>query len=175
MENKEETKEILPVNINKLVTKIESIKNKMVDQKKNMEDIANELKSFEKSLLKLVNKYVKKHPGNACDSSDKVTKKKSGFAMPVKVSDDLCEFMGVERGTLIARTEATKYLYLYIMNHGLKNPIEKKYILPDDVLWKLLGEEARGKEITHFNIQKYMNKHFSREPTVPPEAPSLKR
>ena len=150
MDNTEEEK--LPININKLVIKIESIKNKMINQKKNMEEITNEIKIFEKSLLKLVKKYVKKdEPENAGE------KKKSGFAVPVKVSDDLCEFMGQPKGSLIARTEVTKFLNIYIKEHELK---EKKYIVPDDVLWKLLGEEARDKELTYFTIQKYMNKHF---------------
>jgi chromatin remodeling complex protein RSC6 len=166
-ENSEEEK--LPVNINKLVVKIESIKNKMIDQKKNMEEIANELKIFEKSLLKLVKKYVKKDPEKSVDKSEK---KKSGFALPTKVSDDLCEFMGQPKGSLIARTEVTKFLNIYIKENALKDNNAKKYIIPNDALWKILGEEARGQVLTHFTIQKYMNKHFqgtygSREPTVP--------
>lgn len=152
----EEKEEKLPININKLVIKIESIKNKMIDQKKNMEEITNELKVFEKSLLKLVKKFKKpEKPAN----NDGI-KKKSGFAVPTKVSDDLCEFMGKESGSLIARTEVTKFLNLYITNNQLQNPVEKKYIVPNDTLWKILGEDARGQQLTHFTIQKYMNKHF---------------
>ena len=153
------SEEKLPININKLVTKIETIKNKMIDQKKNMEEITNEVKSFEKSLLKLVKKFTKPEK-----PSNKDGKKKCGFAVPVKVSDDLCEFMGQPKGSLIARTEVTKYINIYIKEHDLKNAEKKKYIVPNDALWKILGEEARGQELTHFTIQKYMNKHFLRIP-----------
>lgn len=156
METKE--KEKLPININKLVDKLEKIKNKMIDQKKNMEDICNDLKVFEKSLLKLVKKHVK---SEKTEVSDQV-KKKCGFANPTSVSDSLCEFMNQPIGSLIARTEVTKYLNKYIKDNELKNQKEKKYILPDDNLWKILGDEARDKEITYFTIQKYMNKHFLR-------------
>ena len=149
----EEIEEKLPVNINKLVIKLETIKNKMIDHKKYFDDISNDLKTFEKSLLKIIKKHVK--------SEKPIIKKKSGFATPTVVSDLLCEFMNQPTGSLIARTEVTKYLNQYIQLHNLKNPCEKKYILPDDNLWKILGEEARNKDITHFTIQKYMNKHFT--------------
>ena len=167
MDKDDSIEEKLPININKLVTKIETIKNKMIDQKKNMEEITNEIKSFEKSLMKLVKKFTK--PEKAVNADGK--KKKSGFAVPVKVSDDLCEFMGQPKGSLIARTEVTKYVNMYIKEQGLNNALEKRFIVPNDALWKLLGEEARGQELTHFTLQKYMNKHFSR-PLIPYGQPS---
>ena len=95
----------------------------------------------------------------------KITKK-CGFALPTEVTDDLCQFLGAEKGTKIARTEVTKQIMAYIKTNHLQNPENKKMIVPDDKLWKLLGEDARGKEITHFTIQKYINKHFIRSKAV---------
>jgi chromatin remodeling complex protein RSC6 len=51
-------------------------------------------------------------------------------------------------------------LNLYIDENNLKNPENKRIILPDAKLRKLLGDEIEGVELTYFTIQKYMNKHF---------------
>jgi chromatin remodeling complex protein RSC6 len=158
MEEKNELDEKLPANLNKLVSKLEIIKIKMSEHKKNMDDISCDLKDFEKIIMRMV-----KHHTKIEKKIKHTSKNKSGFANPSSVSNELCEFMGQPNGTLIARTEVTKYLNKYIIDNNLKHQTEKKYILPDESLWKILGEEARGQEITHFNIQKYMNKHFSRK------------
>ena len=62
-------------------------------------------------------------------------------------------------GTEIARTEVTKALVAYIKNNKLENVTNSKIITPDNKLKFLLGLED-GQELTYFNIQKYMNKHF---------------
>ena len=156
----EELNEKVPANLNKLVLKLGSITEKMQLQKQNIDEISHELKAFEKIIHKLIKKYVKD------GEKEKVPRKKCGFALPTEVTDDLCEFLGAEKGTKIARTEVTKQIMAYIKTNHLQNPENKKMIVPDDKLWKLLGEDARGKEITHFTIQKYINKHFIRSKAV---------
>lgn len=162
------TNEKLPVCLNKIITKFETFKEKVEFQKQTIDEMNKEMKIFEKMLLKFVNKYTKP------ELKEKKPRKKSGFALPIQVSDDLCEFMGVVRGTKIARTEVTKYLNIYIKEKNLKNLEKKSIILPDETLWKILGEDAKDKEITHFNIQKYINKHFvsKKENTLHLSAPS---
>ena len=150
----EELNEKVPANLNKLVLKLGSITEKMQLQKQNIDEISHEIKAFEKIIHKLMKKYLKD------GEKEKVPRKKCGFALPTEVTDDLCDFLGAEKGTKIARTEVTKQIMAYIKSNHLQNPENKKMIVPDEKLWKLLGEEARGKEITHFNIQKYINKHF---------------
>jgi chromatin remodeling complex protein RSC6 len=93
-------------------------------------------------------------------SKPKPDRKPCGFAVSAKVSPDMCQFMNKEEGTLISRIEITKYLNVYIKEKGLENPENKQIILPDETLWKILGEDARNEKITHFTIQKYLNKHF---------------
>ena len=99
--------------------------------------------------MKNVKKEVK-HKGN---------RKPSGFAKPTKVTKELCEFMNKEEGTEIARTEVTKSLIDYIKLNELQNKENTKLILPDDKLKFLLGLNDTD-ELTFFNLQKYMNKHF---------------
>ena len=74
----------------------------------------------------------------------------------------MCEFMEVEKGSLVARTDITKRLNAYIKANGLENPENRQQILPDERLWKILGVASGTADvvITHFNIQKYINGHF---------------
>jgi chromatin remodeling complex protein RSC6 len=46
---------------------------------------------------------------------------------------------------------------------NLQNKDNKKFILPDEKLKFLLGINQE-QELTYFNLQKYMNKHFISEP-----------
>jgi chromatin remodeling complex protein RSC6 len=150
----DELNEKIPANLNKLVSKLGSITEKMQLQKQNIDEISQDLKAFEKILSKLIKKHLK------TEEKVKAPRKKCGFALPTEVTDELCEFLGMEKGNKIARTEVTKQIMAYIKTNHLQNPENRKMIVPDDKLWKLLGEDARGKEITHFTIQKYINKHF---------------
>jgi upstream activation factor subunit UAF30 len=150
----EELNEKIPANLNKLVLKLGSITEKMQLQKQNIDEISQDLKAFEKILSKLIKKHLK------TEEKVKAPRKKCGFALPTEVTDELCEFLGMEKGNKIARTEVTKQIMEYIKRNHLQNPENKKMIVPDEKLWKLIGEEARGHEITHFTIQKYINKHF---------------
>jgi chromatin remodeling complex protein RSC6 len=89
----------------------------------------------------------------------KKTRKPSGFAKSSKISDELCEFMKVPTGSEMARTEVTKYIVDYIKTKSLQKEENKKYIKPDNDLKSLLGVTDED-DVTYFNIQKYMNRHF---------------
>lgn len=112
------------------------------------------LKILEKDMkkqLKAMKKSVKPKP--------KSIRKPSGFAKPSDVSNELCKFMGRTSGTQIARTEVTQYIIQYIKENQLQFPENKKIILPDEKLKKLLGVDNTT-EVTYFNLQGLMNKHF---------------
>ena len=102
--------------------------------------------------IKAFNKRSKK-------DEKKQARKPSGFARPSDVSSELCDFMGRTKGTQIARTEVTQYLIQYIKENELQFPENKKVIVPDEKLKKLLGVD-NGTEVTYFNLQGLMNKHF---------------
>ena len=146
--------DILPANLTKIIAKFDIIRNKISEQKNSLDEVNKEIKTFEKLINNFVKNYVKK------ETKPKKPRKKSGFALPVTLSDELCEFMDCEKGTKRARTQITKYLNLYIDENNLKNPENKRIIVPDAKLRKLLGDEIEGVELTYFTIQKYMNKHF---------------
>ena len=113
--------------------------------------------------IRLLERTVKKEVKGLKKTAEKKNKrgnrKPSGFAKPSKVSDNLCLFMKKPKGSEVARTEVTQYLIKYINEHKLQNSTNRKIIEPDSELIKLLGIED-SQEVTYFNLQKYMNKHF---------------
>ena len=59
----------------------------------------------------------------------------------------------------MARTEVTKHLTTYIKEHNLQDQANKRKILPDSKLQKLLNVTPSD-EVTYFNLQKFMKVHF---------------
>lgn len=82
--------------------------------------------------------------------------KPSIFQIPTKLSDDLCGFLGKPKGSEMSRSNVTKAVTTYIKEKDLKN---KHDITPDAPLRKLLGVPS-DQQLTYFNLQKYLNKHY---------------
>ena len=112
-----------------------------------------------RGLEKSVRKEMKGLRKEASKNRAKGNRKPSGFAKPSLVTAELCKFMGKDEGTEIARTEVTQYLIQYIKDNELQFAENKKIIMPDDTLKSLLGV-SEGEEVTYFNLQRLMNKHF---------------
>jgi len=117
--------------------------------------------------VKCIEKRVKKELKNNKKEQNKLKTKPprapSGFAKPTKVTKELCEFMNKPEGTELARTEVTKALVNYIKTNNLLEQGEdcKNKIIPDEKLKNLLGiDNTSIQDLTYFNIQKYMNRHF---------------
>lgn len=117
------------------------------------------LQSQIRGLEKAVRKEMKVLRKEASKNRAKGNRKPSGFAKPSAVTAELCAFMGKEEGTEIARTEVTQHLIQYIKDNELQFAENKKIIVPDATLKSLLGVKD-GDEVTYFNLQRLMNKHF---------------
>ena len=87
----------------------------------------------------------------------------NGFAKPAKITDEMHEFLGVPKGTEISRTDVTRRVNAYIKEHNLYNPTNKRIILPDDKLRKILGVKA-DQEVTFFNLQRFLSASFIKKP-----------
>jgi chromatin remodeling complex protein RSC6 len=133
---------------NDIIFSMNNLKSQITTIQQNMKKLEKNIKKQMKGLNKKVAKNTNK--GN---------RKPSGFAKPCKVTKELCEFMNKSEGTEIARTEVTKTLVQYIKENNLENNTNSRIITPDNKLKYLLGVED-GEELTYFNIQKFMNKHF---------------
>jgi chromatin remodeling complex protein RSC6 len=136
-----------------------TINNSLTLFKMQISTLQQQVKTIEKN----VKKELKNNEKKAKSVIPKAKKAPSGFAKPSKVTKELCEFMNKPEGSEIARTEVTKALVIYIKSNNLQEqtPEAKNRINPDDKLINLLGLKVEDiNELTFFNIQKHMNKHF---------------
>ena len=116
--------------------------------------IQNKIKTLEKQMKKDQKNHIK-----LLEKKNKGNRNPSGFAKPSAVSDELCEFMNREKGARIARTEVTQYIIKYIKEQQLQDNENKRKIVPNSSLKELLGVNE-SYEVTFFNLQRLMNRHF---------------
>jgi len=140
---------------NELFEKFDQLVSQLTNMKSQITGIQQNIKQLEKSVKKNM-KGLKKE---VVKTKNKGNRQPSGFAKPSKVTKELCEFMNKAEGSEIARTEVTRALVSYIKENKLENTSNSKIISPDDKLKLLLGLDD-SQELTYFNIQKYMNRHF---------------
>lgn len=135
---------------------------------KQLTDVMDSLTSMKQFITQVqgkvrgLDKLIKKEQKNTVKMSEKKNRgnrKPSGFAKPGPVSDELCIFMKKEKGTHMARTEVTQYIVKYIKDKSLVNNDNKKIIVPNPELKSLLAVSEKD-EITYFNLQRLMNRHF---------------
>ena len=83
------------------------------------------------------------------------TEKKINPALmrPLRPSAELAEIVGTEP---LPRTEITKRVWDYIKSHNLQNPSNKREIVADEKLERVLG----AKTVTMFEMTKLINKHI---------------
>ena len=93
----------------------------------------------------------------------------SGFVKPTLISKELAEFLGRPVGTELARTEVTREINTYIRAHSLQDKENGRKINPDTKLKSLL-QVKKGEELTYFNLQQYMSRHFAKASAPVPVA-----
>lgn len=119
-----------------------------------------------KKLQKEFNKELKSTKKKKTNKDPSKKREPSGFAKPTKISKELCDFLGKQYGTEMARTEVTKYLTQYIKEHQLQFASDKRKIIPDAPLKKLLFNGQKEDEVTYFNLQKWMKPHFQSNASI---------
>jgi chromatin remodeling complex protein RSC6 len=132
------------------ILELSVVKTQIHDLRKTLKQLEKQLENqLENQLEKNVKKQMKKLENRA----------PSGFCKPTKISKELCEFIGKNEGTEMSRGEVTRILNCYIRGHKLQNKTCGRIINPDEKLKILLGIED-GEELTYFNLQRYLSKHF---------------
>jgi chromatin remodeling complex protein RSC6 len=91
------------------------------------------------------------------------TNNQSGFMKPVHISKDMAKFTGWNAEELRSRVEVTKYLCNYVKEHNLQDPKDRRQIVPDDKLARLLNYDVKkdGKPLTYPYLQKKIQNHFT--------------
>lgn len=118
-----------------------------------------------KSIHSLMNRYARKllkdvEKSEALAESNIEKGKLRGFRRQCKISDAMCEFMGLEPNTTASRVEVNHAIYEYIKTNGLIDKENAQHIVPDEKLWGILSEDSKCNKITYFSIQKYIKHHF---------------
>ena len=126
--------------------------NQITQTKLVLSDVATQVKNLHKNYQKDMKHFQKLQ-------RNRKKREPSGFAKPSVISKELCDFLGKPYGTEMARTEVTKELTTYIKTNNLQDEKNKRVILPDKKLTKLL-KVSKQDELTYFNLQKWMKPHF---------------
>lgn len=96
-------------------------------------------------------------------SERKGNKNTGGFMKPVKISDDLADFIQVteEERPTINRTEITKRICKYVKDNDLQKPEDRREIIPDETLKKLFSlQDSTDEKLTYYSIQKKVQSHI---------------
>ena len=98
-------------------------------------------------------------------SANSKPRQPSGFVKPTKISTELAKFLGKPEGSEMARTEVTREINKYIRANDLQDSSNGRKINPDAKLRGLL-QVPTSDDLTYFNLQKYLSKHFPKAVVV---------
>lgn len=127
--------------------------------------LEDRITQLENMIIKLQTKLLRqektfrKFKKSLIPDSEKVPRKPSGFARPSLLSNDLCEFLEIPNDSTLPRTEVTKRVLNYVKENNLQNPENRKLIMIDEKLKKLLKTNPTD-EVSYFSIQKYLKYHY---------------
>jgi hypothetical protein len=135
---------------------------------------ANELKEINADLLVAAKAAAKqvKEPGKERrvkkDVADmtaeekaawELRRSKNAFLKPRGLSTELCSFMSLPAGSQRSQTEVTKFVSNYVKTHSCFDPSNKRHIIPDGVLSRLLRVTDKD-TVTYLNLQSFLKVHF---------------
>jgi chromatin remodeling complex protein RSC6 len=122
----------------------------------------SKMKKLEKQIPRELKRAQKgRRARKTVDGVDK-PKKETVFTKPTPISDALCTFLGVGKGTLISRSEVTTRVCRYAREKGL---MDKQSIKADATLRKLLALKD-GDDLKILNLQRFLKPHY-----IKPAAP----
>jgi chromatin remodeling complex protein RSC6 len=82
----------------------------------------------------------------------------SGFMKPIKISEDLANFLNTNPEELITRVHVTKKLCQYIKDQDLQNPSDRREIIPDEKLKNLFNMGTD--KLTYYSMQRQIQQHI---------------
>jgi chromatin remodeling complex protein RSC6 len=166
--------EVVPKVKQRVVVDKESIS---IDFDSVISDIANEIQTMRSSsdgktkgvqFLRGLNARIqklKKHSLRIAKGKKKVstnTNTTSGFRKPVDVSDEMSKFAGWNTDEMHSRVDVTQFICNYIKEKDLQNPSDRRLIIPDAKLKKLLGLKGKDADepLPYYMIQRHIKPHF---------------
>lgn len=154
---------------------LDIVKTKINNIKKSITDLEKYFKKLEKKNLELQTKLSKQNSNGISNNSNSNSqsntntnnkrKRKSTqiseISTPIKISNELCNFINIPYNSKVSRTNITRSIINYIKTNKLS---KQNSIYPDEKLSKLLGgtqqHSPNNSPITFYNIQSLLAKHF---------------
>jgi hypothetical protein len=127
--------------------------------------VLSDMKKLEKQIpreIKKASKGRRRRAATTTETGEPIVKKESVFTKPTPISDALCTFLGVAKGSSLSRSEVTTKVCGYAKSHLL---MDKQVIKADAPLRKLLALTEKD-ELKILNLQRYLKPHYLK-PAVP--------
>lgn len=115
-----------------------------------------DLKKLEKQIPRELKRAQKGRRARKVEGVEGAPKKETIFTKPTPISDALCTFLGIAKGSLISRSEVTSKVCRYAKEKGL---MEKQNIKADAALRKLLAL-TDADELKILNLQRFLKPHY---------------
>jgi chromatin remodeling complex protein RSC6 len=150
------------------------------DNAHQLSELARQQETRIRQLERMITKFEKeagKRKRRVGGSGAKKGETPKGFKKEYLVSDSLCAFLGLDKGSQMTRLDIVSRVRQYANDNGLKDPRNGRIILPDAKLTKLFSV-PKDEQLTIFNIQRYITPHVTAivqaAPTTPaaPAAPT---
>ena len=121
---------------------------------KQLKDISAMGKTLEKEYNQVIKQISKQKKTKKMDN-----RPLSGFAMPSLLTDELYDFLSIEKGQMVPRKDVTRMINEYITKNELRDSNDKRKIKPDKELKRIFNCKDDD-SVTYFNLQAYMKHHF---------------
>jgi chromatin remodeling complex protein RSC6 len=115
-----------------------------------------DLKKLEKQIPRELKRAQKGRRARRTEGAEGAPKKETIFKKPVPISDALCSFLGVAKGTQLSRSDVTSRVCRYAKDKGL---MDKQNIRADAALRKLLSLKESD-ELKILNLQRFLKPHY---------------
>lgn len=142
--------------------------NSLVEQvntlRSTLSTVFSSMKKLEKAIPRELKRAQKgrRRKASATEGGADKPKKDTVFTKPTPISDALCTFLGVAKGTPLSRSEVTTRVCKYAKDHSLMN---KQVIKADAALRKLLNLTEKD-ELKILNLQRYLKPHYIKPSTA---------
>lgn len=150
-------------NVN-VVAEFNSLVEKVNTLRTTLAAVFSDMKKLEKRIPRELKKAQKGRRRRAApvEGEEAKPKKETVFTKPTAISDALCTFLGVPKGTLLSRSEVTTRVCHYAKEHNL---MAKQVIKADAPMRKLLALTEKD-ELKILNLQRYLKPHYPKAATA---------
>jgi upstream activation factor subunit UAF30 len=128
-----------------------------MQEAKYLRSVIKNVTALKKTTTKVLKQKRRRKPVDGSKAST------SGFLKPVTISKEMSKFAGWDENELKSRVDVTKSICEYIREKNLQNPKDKRQIVPDAKLRKLLNFSSKDKKLTYYELQKCIQPHFPKK------------